>query len=62
MLPPVPGPGRLAATAQGVRGRVYLFGGYTVDAKKNEHTLPDVNIYDPNTGRWTLGAYSRSGG
>jgi hypothetical protein len=27
-LPPVPGPGRLAATVQSLGGQVYLFGGY----------------------------------
>ncbi len=56
-LPPVPGPlGRLAATAQVVRGRVYLFGGYTVDSSAAERSVPAVDIYDPALDRWTAGA------
>jgi N-acetylneuraminic acid mutarotase len=55
-LPALPGPGRIASTAQGVDGRVYLFGGYTVDARGNESSLPNLDIYDPGTGRWTRGA------
>ncbi len=55
-LPPLPGLGRVASTAQGVDGRVYLFGGYTVDAQGNERSLPNLDIYDPGTGRWTRGA------
>ncbi|NJD19015.1 MAG: hypothetical protein FIA95_07005 [Gemmatimonadetes bacterium] len=53
---PVPGPGRLAGTAQVRRGRIYVFGGYTVAADGKERSLPDVNIYDPATGRWARGA------
>lgn len=53
-LPPVPGPdGRLAATAQGLGGRVYLFGGYTVDAEGEERSLPNVQVFDPATNRWS---------
>lgn len=56
-LPPVPGPvGRLAATAQVVRGRVYLFGGYTVDSAGGERSVPAVDIYDARQNRWTAGA------
>lgn len=56
-LPPVPGPrGRLAALAFGVRGRVYLFGGYTVDSAGGEVSTPDVNIWDPGTRRWLRGS------
>lgn len=56
-LPDVPGPvGRLAATAQVVRGRLLVFGGYTVDSAGNERSVPDVNIYDPNLRRWVAGA------
>jgi hypothetical protein len=57
VLPPVPGPlGRLAATAQVVRSHVYLFGGYTVDAKGTEHSLDNVDIFDPTRGTWGRGA------
>jgi ketosteroid isomerase-like protein len=57
-LPPVPGGvGRLAATAQIVRGRVYLFGGYTVDPlSARERSLPQLDIYDPETSQWRGGA------
>ncbi len=54
-LEPVPGPGRLAATAQAVRGKIYVFGGYTMAADGKERTLPDVNIYDPSSGTWSRG-------
>lgn len=53
-LPPVPGgEGRLAATAQWVRGKVYLFGGYTVSSTGAERSAPTVNIFDPATRAWT---------
>ena len=53
---PVPGRGRLAATAQAVRGRIYLFGGYTVAEDGSEKSLPNVDVYDPATDRWSAGA------
>jgi len=55
-ITPVPGRGRLAATAQAVRGRVYVFGGYTVDENGHEHSVPDVVVYDPATDGWTPAA------
>ncbi len=55
-IPPVPGPGRLASTAQAVHGKIYLFGGYTVAADGAEKSLPDVDIYDPETDTWSAGA------
>jgi hypothetical protein len=54
-LAPVPGPGRLGATAQAVRGKIYVFGGYTVAADGKVRSLPDVNIHDPGTGVWSRG-------
>jgi N-acetylneuraminic acid mutarotase len=54
-ISPVPGPGRLAATAQVVRGEIYLFSGYTVADDGGERTLPDVAIINPGTGRWRQG-------
>jgi N-acetylneuraminic acid mutarotase len=55
-LPDVPGDrGRLAATAQVVRSRFYLVGGYTVDSAGNERSVPAVNIYDPQRGTWSRG-------
>lgn len=52
-LPDVPGAvGRLAATAQVVRGRAYLFGGYTVDSAGNERSLDVVDVWDPAANSW----------
>lgn len=54
---PIPGVfGRLAATAQAVKEKVYIFGGYTVDEKGSEFTMPNVNIYDPLTNTYQRGA------
>lgn len=56
-LPAVPGAeGRLAATAQVVRSKLYLFGGYTVNAAAAERSAPAVDIFDPLTAQWTAGA------
>ncbi len=52
----VAGPGRLAATAQTVGGRIYLFGGYTVASDGAEKSLPNVDVYDPETDHWTRAA------
>ncbi len=49
----VPGvAGRLGSAAIGVRGQVFVFGGYTVDGQGNEFTLGDVNSYLPDEHRW----------
>lgn len=55
-IEPVPGPGRLAATAQVVGGLVYVIGGYTVAEDGSERSVPDVNVYEPVTGTWRRGA------
>ena len=55
-IAPVPGPGRLAATAQAVRGRIFVFGGYTVAEDGSESSRPEVDILNPGTGVWTRGA------
>jgi N-acetylneuraminic acid mutarotase len=55
-IDPVPGPGRLAATAQVVDGRIYVIGGYTVAEDGGERSLPDVAIYDPSSDAWSRGA------
>lgn len=56
-LPPVPGPrGRLAATAQVIRGEVIVIGGYTVDSTGAERSVPEVDIWNPVAGRWRTGA------
>ena len=50
---PVPGvAGRLGASAIGVKGEIYLFGGYTIDGQGNEFVLGDVNAYVPQDHRW----------
>ena len=54
-IEPVPGPGRLAATAQAVDGRIFVLGGYTVAEDGSEKSLPDVAIYDPVEHRWSRG-------
>jgi len=56
VLPPVPGPGRLAATAEANRGRVYLFGGYTVAADGSEKSVANVDVFDPRTEQWSSAA------
>ncbi len=49
----VPGvAGRLAASAAGAKGEVFVFGGYTVDGQGNEFTIPDVNAFVPEDQRW----------
>ncbi len=50
---PVPGvAGRLAASAMGAKGQIFLFGGYVVDGQGTEITVPDVNAYSPDNHRW----------
>lgn len=48
--------GRLAATAIGVRGHIFLFGGYVVAGDGSEGTVPDVDVYEPVDHRWYRGA------
>ncbi len=56
-LPDVPGTtGRLAATAQVVRGRLFVFGGYTVDSAGAERSVASVDIYEPRLNLWSRGA------
>ncbi len=55
-LRPIPGPGRLAATAQAIGDRLYVFGGYTVAEDGSEQSLPHVDIYHPGTETWSRGA------
>src|SRR6201997_827437 len=50
---PVPGvAGRLGASAIGVKGQIFLFGGYTIDGQGTETVLGDVNSYVPGDHRW----------
>jgi N-acetylneuraminic acid mutarotase len=53
---PVPGvAGRLGASAVGVKGQVFVFGGYVVDGQGSELTVGDVNSYLPDAKRWYRG-------
>ncbi|MGH1365727.1 MAG: T9SS type A sorting domain-containing protein [Calditrichia bacterium] len=53
----VPGTeGRIAAAAVGFKGKIYLFGGYSLAPNGNEITYPNVDIYDPSTDNWSSGA------
>jgi N-acetylneuraminic acid mutarotase len=53
----VPGTaGRIAASAIGARQQVFLFGGIVIDRQGGELAVPDVNMYEPETGRWYRGA------
>jgi len=50
---PVPGVGgRLGAAAIGVKGKIYVLGGYLVDGQGGEITVSDVNVYMPEEHRW----------
>lgn len=52
-LPTVPvAAGRLASTAVGVGGKVFLFGGYTVAADGAEVSTPEVLAFDPVSERY----------
>jgi N-acetylneuraminic acid mutarotase len=54
---PAPGvAGRLGASAVAVKDLVFLFGGYVVDSRGGEDTLPDFNIFVPDENRWYRGA------
>ena len=56
-LPDVPGAvGRLAATAQVVRGRLFVFGGYTVDSAGAERSVASVDIFEPRLNLWSRGS------
>ncbi len=56
-LPDVPGPvGRIAATAQTLGDRVYLFGGYSVAEDGKETTSQAVDIYDVRDKGYSRGA------
>lgn len=55
-IAPLPGPPRIAATAQAVGGRIVVFGGYAVAGDGTEATSPRTDIYDPGTDVWRAGA------
>jgi hypothetical protein len=45
----------LAASAVGLRGQIFIVGGYVVDKQGDETTLSDVNIYVPFESRYYRG-------
>lgn len=51
-MPVVPGPGRLAANAVGLRGEPYLIGGYDVASGGAETSHTSLQRFDLRTGRW----------
>jgi len=52
----VPGvAGRLGAVAVGMRGKIFLFGGYIVDNQGGQITVSDVNGYVPQEKKWYRG-------
>ncbi len=50
------GAGRIGSTAQAVMGRIYIFGGFSVDRRLREKTSGRVDIYDPRSGSYSSGA------
>lgn len=50
---PVPGvAGRMGASAIGVKGQIFLLGGYTIDGQGNEFIVGDANAYVADEHRW----------
>jgi len=53
----VPGAaGRLGASAAGLDGRIFLLGGYVLDSRGGELTVPDNNILEISESQWGRGA------
>ena len=51
-MPEIPGPGRLAANAVGLRGEPYLLGGYEVADNGSETSYTSLQRFNLSTGRW----------
>lgn len=51
-LPEVPGSGRLAASAVGLRGDLYLLGGYSVGDSGAETSHDSLQVFNLRTGQW----------
>ncbi len=47
--------GRVNASAAGVKDLIILAGGFLVDAQGGEVPVPDVNVYQPASHRWSRG-------
>jgi N-acetylneuraminic acid mutarotase len=55
-IKPVPGSGRLGATASGVKEQVFVMGGFVPDPSGRQSIVSDVSIYEPIALRWYRGA------
>jgi Kelch motif len=53
-LPPTPG--RIAASAVALRGKIYVIGGYSVAPNLSETSHADVSVFDPATSSWSAAA------
>ncbi len=51
-MPAIPGPGRLAANAVGLRGEPYLLGGYEVSPAGSETSSTSLQRFNLSTGQW----------
>jgi N-acetylneuraminic acid mutarotase len=51
-MPDIPGPGRLAANAIGLRGEPYLLGGYEVAGNGAETSSRSLQRFNLSTGQW----------
>jgi N-acetylneuraminic acid mutarotase len=51
-MPAIPGPGRLAANAVGLRGEPYLVGGYEVSSSGGETSSTSLQRFNLSTGQW----------
>lgn len=52
---PVPGPGRLGASAASAREQVFVLGGFVPDQSGSQAIVADVSVYDPIGLRWYRG-------
>jgi N-acetylneuraminic acid mutarotase len=55
-IKPVPGSARLGAVAVGVKGQIFLLGGYAPNSGGGQAIVSDVSIYEPIALRWYSGA------
>lgn len=56
LIKPVPGSGRLGATASGVKEHVFVMGGFVPGPSGGQSIVSDVSIYEPIALRWYRGA------
>jgi N-acetylneuraminic acid mutarotase len=56
VIKPVPGSGRLGASAAGIKEHIFLIGGFVPDPAGAQSIVSDVAIYEPVALRWYRGA------